>query len=76
MEDLPPRKVVVIMKHCIEACRGKCGYATIDPPGFCGYKENMEEWMLCPILTNNWEAVIDKSYEELSMLKGVLGKYE
>ena len=59
------------MKHCNEACRGTCGFATIDPPGFCGYKYDMEEWMLCPIITNNWEAIIDKCVDEIKLLEGL-----
>lgn len=53
------------MKHCEKAKAGQCGFATITPHGCCGYKEKMEEWELCPLITNDWEAYIDKCTEVL-----------
>jgi len=53
------------MKHCEKAVKGECGFADINYPGRCAYKEDMKEWELCPLIMNNWEDYIDKCAEVL-----------
>ena len=53
------------MKHCEKAEKKQCKFAAINSCGICGYKENMEEWELCPIILNNWENIIDKGVQAL-----------
>jgi len=47
------------MKHC-DRGKGKCCWQSIYNSELCAYKEDMEEWMLCPEILNNWEEIIDK----------------
>ena len=51
------------MKHC-DRKRGSCCWQNIENPSLCAYKNDMEEWMLCPEILNNWEEIIDKVYDE------------
>ena len=51
------------MKHCNES--HKCPYGNAFEKGFCAYRENMNEYDLCPSLLENWENVIDELFCEL-----------
>lgn len=46
------------MKHCEKSAY--CCYGNAYKEGYCAYKKNIEEWELCPLLTENWEETIDK----------------
>ena len=47
------------MKHC-DKKRGQCCWQNIENPSLCAYKNDMEEWMICPEMLDNWEEIIDK----------------
>lgn len=51
------------MKHCNES--HKCPYGNAFEKGLCAYRENMNEYDLCPSLLENWEDVIDELFFEL-----------
>ena len=51
------------MKHCNKS--HECPYGNAFEKGLCAYRENMNEYDLCPSLLENWEDVIDELFFEL-----------
>ena len=51
------------MKRCNKS--HECPYGNAFEKGFCAYRENMNEYDLCPSLLENWEDVIDELFFEL-----------
>ena len=45
------------MKKCNKS--HKCQYGNAFQKGYCAYKENMEEYDICPILLDEWEDIIN-----------------
>lgn len=51
------------MKRCNKS--HECPYGNAFEKGLCAYRENMNEYDLCPSLLENWEDVIDELFFEL-----------
>lgn len=51
------------MKRCNKS--HECPYGNAFEKGFCAYRENMNEYDLCPSLLENWEDVIDELFFKL-----------
>lgn len=50
------------MKHCNKS--HKCPYGNAFEKGFCAYRENMNEYDLCPYLLKNWDYIINELTKE------------
>lgn len=50
------------MKHCERSY--KCQYGNAFEKNVCAYRDNLNEYDICPYLFENWDYIIDKLTKE------------